>query len=76
MKRRSFLGALGGAAAAWPIPAWAQQSSTRRIGALIIGNADAPAGLVAEESTLAAFDKVVEGLVLNLLLDLQKDEQI
>jgi len=41
-----------------------------------IGNADAPAGLVAEESTLAAFDKVVEGLVLNLLVDLQKDEQI
>jgi hypothetical protein len=32
--------------------------------------------LVAEESTLAAFDKVVEGLVLNLLLDLQKEEQI
>jgi hypothetical protein len=41
-----------------------------------IGNADAPAGLVAEESTRAAFDKVVEGLVLNLLLDLQKAEQI
>ena len=41
-----------------------------------IGNADAPAGLVAEESTQAAFDKVVEGLVLNLLRDLQKDEQL
>ena len=41
-----------------------------------IGNIDAPAGLVAEESTRAAFDKVVEGLVLNLLLDLQKEEQI
>jgi hypothetical protein len=41
-----------------------------------IGDADAPAGLVAEESTMAAFDKVVEGLVLNLLRDLQKDEQI
>jgi len=41
-----------------------------------IGDADAPAGLAAEESTMAAFDKVVEGLVLNLLLDLQKDEQI
>jgi hypothetical protein len=41
-----------------------------------IGNADGPAGLVAEESLRAAFDKVVEGLVLNLLLDLQKEEQI
>jgi len=45
MKRRSFLGALGGAAVAWPIPAWAQQSSTKRIGALVIGNADAPSFL-------------------------------
>ena len=41
-----------------------------------IGNADAPPGLVAEESVRAAFDKVVEGLVPNLLLDLQKEEQI
>ena len=41
-----------------------------------IGNADAPPGLVPEESVRAAFDKVVEGLVLNLLLDLQKEEQI
>jgi hypothetical protein len=31
---------------------------------------------VAEESLRTAFDKVVEGLVLNLLLDLQKDEQL
>ena len=41
-----------------------------------IGNADAPPGLVAEESIQAAFDKAVEGLVLNLMLDLQKEEQI
>ena len=41
-----------------------------------IGNADGPPGLVAEESVQAAFDTVVEGLVLNLLLDLQKEEQI
>ena len=41
-----------------------------------IGNAEGPPGLVAEESLRAAFDKVVEGLVLNLLLALQKDEQI
>lgn len=41
-----------------------------------IGNAEGPPGLVAEESVRAAFNKVVEGLVLNLLLDLQKEEQI
>ena len=41
-----------------------------------IGNAERPAGLTAEESPRAAFDKVVEGLVLNLLLDLQKEEQL
>lgn len=41
-----------------------------------IGNAEGPPGLVAEESMQAAFDKVVEGLVLNLLLDLQKDERL
>lgn len=41
-----------------------------------IGNAQGPPGLVAEESIRAAFNKVVEGLVLNLLLELQKEEQI
>jgi len=41
-----------------------------------IGNAEGPPGLVAEESLRTAFNKVVEGLVLNLLLDLQKEEQI
>ena len=41
-----------------------------------IGNAEGPPGLVAEESLRTAFDKVVEGLVLNLLLDLQKEEQL
>jgi len=41
-----------------------------------VGNADGPSGLVAEASPRAAFDKVVEGLVLTLLLDLQKEERI
>jgi hypothetical protein len=41
-----------------------------------LGNTEGPPGLVAEESLQAAFDKVVEGLVLNLLLDLQKDERL
>ena len=41
-----------------------------------IGNADGPPGLTPEPSIRAAFDKVVEGLVLNLLLDLQKEERL
>ena len=41
-----------------------------------IGNAEGPPGLVAEDNLRTAFNKVVEGLVLNLLLDLQKEEQI
>jgi putative ABC transport system substrate-binding protein len=40
MRRREFLSVLGGAAAAWPLPAYAQDGKLRRVGALVIGNAD------------------------------------
>jgi ABC-type uncharacterized transport system substrate-binding protein len=39
MKRRKFISLMGGAAV-WPLGAYAQQPKVRRVGALLIGNAD------------------------------------
>ena len=56
MRRREFLGAMGGLAVTWPLDARAQQAErVRRIGALIGTSADDPDG----EVRLRAF---VQGL--------------
>jgi hypothetical protein len=41
MRRREFTALAGAAAVTWPFAAQAQQSKVRRIGCLLLGNADA-----------------------------------
>src|SRR5260221_9386547 len=41
MRRRQFIKLIGGAVAAWPLVARAQQKKLQRVGALVLGNADA-----------------------------------
>src|SRR6476660_9198724 len=59
MRRREFLGVLGGAAATWPSAAQAQQSErVRRIGALVSQPADDPEG----QARMAAFRQGLQQL--------------
>jgi putative tryptophan/tyrosine transport system substrate-binding protein len=54
MRRREFIALVGGAAAAWPVTAWAQQTEMRRLGVLMAvteSDADARKGIsILQES--------------------------
>ena len=71
MKRREFIAAAGGAIlsySSWPFAAHAQQTQMRRVGALILGNADAEAfGKEMREGLAKA--GYIEGR--NVLLDIR-----
>jgi putative tryptophan/tyrosine transport system substrate-binding protein len=57
MKRRHFIALLGGATA-WPLAARAQPSPMKRIGVLVIGNADVPSFLNELREGLREFGRI------------------
>jgi putative tryptophan/tyrosine transport system substrate-binding protein len=70
MQRRDFM--LGGAAAAWPLVARAQQTKVYRIGALLVGNADVESLRTELREELRKFG-YVEGR--NLLFEFRSAEE-
>ena len=70
MRRREFIGLVGGAAA-WPLTARAQQTKMHQIGVLLLGNADAD-GLRRELSGELRQAGFVEGQNLTLNSDPQR----
>src|SRR4051812_43373315 len=72
LRRREFITLLGGAAAAWPLPALAQQPKVYRIGVLLVGNADVESLRTELRETLAK-SGYVEGQ--NLLFEFRSAEE-
>jgi putative tryptophan/tyrosine transport system substrate-binding protein len=72
VKRREFITLLGGAVAAWPLVAGAQETKVRRIGALILGIADAKSFRTELREELRKFG-YVEGR--NILFEFRSAEE-
>jgi putative ABC transport system substrate-binding protein len=71
MERREFITLLGGAAAAWPLAAHAQQDRVRRIGVLIALGEDDPQGQQQAQTLLQSLQELGWKRGTNLEVDLR-----